>query len=59
LPDDGDILDQIPIIIGDPVPADNLTTEDEEQFIDDPSIAGVLDLQSDDLEINQLRSEIR
>ena len=59
LPENGNISNQLPILETDAVSSDSLPAEDQEQFIDDPIDVGIPDFQQNDLEIDQLRQEIR
>ena len=59
LPNDDTIANRIPALEEDDAPDTGLNEEDAEQFVDDPVIGGVPDLQQQDLEIDQLREEMR
>ena len=59
LPQNGSIATEIAILETDTVSSELLPAEDQEQYIDDPIHVGVPDLQQNDLEIDQLRQEIR
>lgn len=59
LPENGNISTEIPALESEEVSAIPLAPEEENQYIDDPVTAGIPDLQQNELEIDQLRAEIR
>ena len=59
LPENGNISSEIPVLESSEVAATLLSEEDENQYLDDPVMVGIPDLQQNDLEIDQLRAEIR
>ena len=59
LPQNGSIATEIAILETDTVSSELLPAEDQEQYIDDPIHVGFPALQQNDLEIDQLRQEIR
>ena len=59
LPENGNISTEIPALESEEVSAIPLAPEEENQYIDDPVTDGIPDLQQNELEIDQLRAEIR
>ena len=59
VPENGNISSEIPVLESSEVAATLLSEEDGNQYLDDPAMVGIPDLQQNDLSIDQLRAEIR